>query len=172
VDYTDATHTANIYAQGNPVLHLVGPLLIVFTFLVVVSDRLAFMVNALSKKKQLLVSTFESYLPGSTTSIIFIMVTYAWMWMPWIFSPRIMFYYHYTPAVPFLCMIVAYWLYVVWHHASTQATRTATNVGKVVVALTLVSIFAAFVVWYPHWTDMPVPNWWMNSVYFSFAGWK
>ncbi|MFH1244633.1 MAG: phospholipid carrier-dependent glycosyltransferase [bacterium] len=30
--------------------------------------------------------------------------------IPWIFSPRIMFYYHYLPSASFLCVILATWL--------------------------------------------------------------
>lgn len=35
----------------------------------------------------------------------------AWflLWAPWLVSPRIMFFYHYLPAVPFLCVLLG-WL--------------------------------------------------------------
>lgn len=34
----------------------------------------------------------------------FWVVAYLCFWVPWVFSPRIMFAYHYIPAVPFLCI--------------------------------------------------------------------
>jgi dolichyl-phosphate-mannose--protein O-mannosyl transferase len=169
VSYTDSTHTANIYALGNPVLHIVGPLLVIFTAILALSDRVMAILNQTKKK---LTSTFESYLVGSTQPLLFILVSYALMWMPWFFSPRIMFYYHYTPAVPFLCMIVAYWLYSFWQQSATKTSETATNTSQLVVGITIMSICIAFVVWFPLWTGIPVPNTWMNSIYFALAGWK
>lgn len=37
-------------------------------------------------------------------------ILYAIFVLPWIFSPRIMFYYHYLPSATFLCIILANWL--------------------------------------------------------------
>lgn len=42
-----------------------------------------------------------------TPTRIFLFVAYFMLWVPWTFSPRIMLFYHYTPAIPFLCTLLA-----------------------------------------------------------------
>jgi dolichyl-phosphate-mannose--protein O-mannosyl transferase len=50
--------------------------------------------------------------PFFTTSshrqqLLFITLAYFCFWTPWLFSPRIMFFYHYLPAVPMLVVIAS-----------------------------------------------------------------
>jgi len=40
----------------------------------------------------------------------FFLVLYLIFSLPWVFSPRIMFFYHYLASATFLCVILAYWL--------------------------------------------------------------
>jgi dolichyl-phosphate-mannose--protein O-mannosyl transferase len=72
---------SNIYAQGNPMVLWLG------------------LVGLLS------------ILPGLLQFPVGILILlYAIFTVPWIFSPRIMFFYHYLPSATFLCIILAYWL--------------------------------------------------------------
>jgi dolichyl-phosphate-mannose--protein O-mannosyl transferase len=41
-------------------------------------------------------------------SLILLNIFYFGVWAPWIFSPRIMFIYHYLPAIPILCILIGY----------------------------------------------------------------
>lgn len=54
-----------------------------------------------------LIADFFSYKKKVDKSIKIIFFCYLSMWLPWIFSPRIMFLYHYIPAIPFLSIILA-----------------------------------------------------------------
>ncbi len=69
---------SNIYAHGNPVLLWLG------------------LVAAIMQIKK--VFTY----PTSIAYLLYFMFT-----LPWIFSPRIMFFYHYLPSSVFLCMLLA-----------------------------------------------------------------
>lgn len=73
--------TSNIYALGNPPILWFG-----LTALVLQFKKLR------SFPYQLLTAS------------------YLILTLPWLFSPRIMFYYHYLPSATFLCIILASWL--------------------------------------------------------------
>jgi dolichyl-phosphate-mannose-protein mannosyltransferase len=80
VEYLDAG-MQNIYVQGNPFILWLG------------LAALVIQLRSLLKFK---------------SNIFYIL--YAVFTLPWIFSPRIMFYYHYLPSSVFLCVILATWL--------------------------------------------------------------
>jgi dolichyl-phosphate-mannose-protein mannosyltransferase len=78
----------------------------------------------------------------------------AWLyicwWMPWFFSPRILFYYHYLPAVPILMVIVAW------------AGKKLPN------SLVLIGFLLLFIQWtqyYLIWTGLPVSLDLIQTVY-------
>lgn len=73
--------TQNIYAQGNPLILWLGLVALI-----------------LQLKKVFRYPTS-----------LFIML-YAIFTLPWIASPRIMFFYHYLPSSTFLCIVLASWL--------------------------------------------------------------
>ncbi len=47
--------------------------------------------------------------------LVFLLIAYFGMFLPWALSPRIMFIYHYLPALPFLFVLLAYVIFVVVH---------------------------------------------------------
>lgn len=75
------TSTSNIYVIGNPLILWLG-----------------LAAAALQLKKILKYNYLLFYL-------LYIVFT-----LPWVFSPRIMFFYHYLPSSVFLCVILATWL--------------------------------------------------------------
>lgn len=77
-------------------------------------------------------------------------------WLPWARAPRIMFFYHYLPDIPFLCLALAF--------AFSKSPRWITTAG-----ITL--ILAAFVYFFPLWTAMHVPSEWAKQ-YFWLASWR
>lgn len=144
VDYSQSEslhRIGNIYAFGNPVVHIVGALSILF--LVSASMYHLF-------RRNWHYFTKEKY-------ILFILFVYGIVWLPWVLSPRILFYYHYTPAVPFLAICTGY---VLTRHTS-----------KKIIALILTLGIAAFIIWYPHWTGIPVPEM-LRDLYFIVPRWK
>ncbi len=44
------------------------------------------------------------YIEERNKNLLFLITAYFIFWIPWIFSPRIMFLYHYLPSVPFLAI--------------------------------------------------------------------
>jgi dolichyl-phosphate-mannose-protein mannosyltransferase len=151
VEYPLPNWVANIYAFGNPALFWLGGIAVVTTVLclfLMISDRLrGLKVAPVLPLKQL-------------EPLLYVLSAYSIVWLPWVLSPRIMFFYHYTPAVPLLCLILAYWLDKIWQKVP----------GVAVCILSIV--FLCFVVWYPHWTGMAVPVWWAEKVYFALSDWK
>ncbi|MBI4036260.1 phospholipid carrier-dependent glycosyltransferase [Candidatus Daviesbacteria bacterium] len=69
-------------------------------------------------------------------------------WLPWAFSPRIMFLYHFSPSVPFLSIALGYQLY--------QISKDKQLIP--VVICVLFSIFIVFLIIFPFLTGIPVPK--------------
>ncbi len=81
VDY-QGTKMANIFASGNPVVFSAGIMAV-------------------------LIGLYQ-FLTKHTKALLIPLLCFFIFWLPWAFSPRIMFLYHYSPSVPFLSMILAY----------------------------------------------------------------
>lgn len=73
---------ANIFASGNPVVFWIGAASIIIT-------------------------AWEAF-KKRAFNLIFILLGFLVFWLPWAFSPRIMFFYHFSPSVPFLVLSLAY----------------------------------------------------------------
>jgi dolichyl-phosphate-mannose-protein mannosyltransferase len=130
VEYKDET-IANIYNLAHPLLAWFGLMAIIWSGLSLVGKG--------KSGKQL-------------GPLAVFLTAYVWAWMPWLFSPRIMFFYHYAPAIPFLALTLAYWLVTIeqskWY-------------GKVllwsVVGLMVITFFWLL----PMWIGWPLPkDWW------------
>lgn len=147
VDYVSETSRGNIYAFGNPALIWLGA--------TSVFAVLGFLIKKLVYRKH----SDENLLP-----LFLLMAFYFSVWLPWVFSPRIMFFYHYTPAVPLLCIILAYWLKKIWKSSHPDL--------RLLTPAALILIFAAFLVWFPHWTNIPVPTNFIENVYFLISSWR
>jgi dolichyl-phosphate-mannose-protein mannosyltransferase len=72
---------SNIYAQGNPLILWLGLVALIF------------------QMKRLFKFRYS-----------FFMVVSAIFTLPWVASPRIMFFYHYLPTATFLCIVLASWI--------------------------------------------------------------
>lgn len=72
--------------------------------------------NRSKKSKQpafggFLTRTLVNFLSPHNLKILFLLTAYLGMFVPWALSPRIMFIYHYLPALPFLFLILAEFVY-------------------------------------------------------------
>lgn len=127
----DNGYISNIYNQANPFLAWIG-----FATMLMLVFRLPFTRSPRGK-----ISPSHIWL-----------IAYAWTWMPWLASPRIMFFYHYTPAIPFLAMALADQLVQV----QTQYKR-----GHLILIGVVGIIAIAFAWLLPMWVGWPLPeSWW------------
>jgi len=76
----------NIYNIGNPLFWWSGLVLLPFA----------------------IYQAVENILERKDFKLSLVLVGYFCCWFPWMFSPRIMFLYHYMPALPFLAIITAW----------------------------------------------------------------
>lgn len=140
VHYDEGT-IANIYNLANPILAWLG---------------LITMLLLLVRLPSLKVKT-DRLLPSQVW-----LIAYMWTWMPWLASPRIMFFYHYTPAIPFLAMALADQLV---HIQTTYKRGSFILIGTV----GLVAIVFSWLL--PVWVGWPLPTAWWPWL-FWLPSWK
>jgi dolichyl-phosphate-mannose--protein O-mannosyl transferase len=93
---------------------------------------------------------------------VVLLIYYVWSWMPWLISPRIMFYYHYTPAIPVLCIALASQLKHIWFNGIY---------GKWMSVLIITAIVITFFWLLPMWINVPLPESWWKWL-FWLPSWK
>lgn len=119
---------SNIYAQGNPAVLWLG----------------------LAALLLLLTRIFKF------RYLIFI-VLYAVFTLPWVFSPRIMFFYHYLPSATFLCVLLAAWL---------AELPNGARIGVLIItALTLIVLS-------PVYFGFPMAKTYWDTLFGIFPSWK
>lgn len=158
VEYGDET-IANIYAFGNPVLFWLGNVSLIFNLGFLIMTSLSLLRQFWQRTKKISLSRY--FFP-----LAFVMVSYTAVWIPWQLSPRIMFFYHYTPAVPLLSIILAFWL------VRLARFKDFEPYGKMISLTWLGLLGATFVLFYPHWTGLQVSTEFANLVYFAIPSWK
>jgi len=109
-----------IYLLGNPIVFWIGVIAVSY----------------------ILGKLFES--PKRDKTLI--LLGYFIFWVPWIFSPRIMFLYHYLPSIPFMAVIIGYFLKDIY------GTKF-----KYVSLLLLMLVIIAFFYFYPISIGYPIP---------------
>ncbi len=120
---------ARIYAMGNPVIFWFGFVCILICLLYAYRE----------KNKRLGLIVFSYFV----------------MFAPWALSPRIMFLYHYLPAVPFLAIAIGYIL----------------RKNKELVLPFFVIALLIFVYYCPHWAGFRIPLW-LDRSYYWFTSWR
>ncbi|MDQ3008229.1 MAG: phospholipid carrier-dependent glycosyltransferase [bacterium] len=146
VEYAESGKIANIYAFGNPLLFWFGVVAVIMTIL--------YLLEHLKHRTE------------AKWPLTFLLASYLAVWTPWQLSPRIMFFYHYTPAVPLLSIILAYWLLRLWNYPHPS------KVPKSAAALIAGGIVVTFILWLPHWVGIPVTKAFADQLYFAFSTWK
>lgn len=91
----------------------------------------------------------------------FLLTLYGFLWMPWLASPRIMFFYHYLPALPGLAILAAVW--------SDTLLKTRYR-ALVPLLFGLAGIWLAL--FWPNLTGAAVPTWFAEQVYYLLPGWR
>lgn len=134
VDYQPATR-ANIYAMGNPLIWWGGLVSLPFVLWQTWKRR---------EKKLLLV-----------------IFAYLAFFLPWVFSPRIMFLYHYLPSVAFLCLFLG------WALGWLEEKKPFFFLVVGYVSLVVLTFFF----FYPHWIGLHVPLW-LNKLFYWLPSWR
>ncbi len=122
VQYYEGGWMSNIFSAGNPVLFWVGSWAIVLSV--------------------------WDFFKNRSKSLLLILLGFAVFWLPWALSPRIMFLYYFAPAVPFLCLALAYQMGKLWIHPHNR-----TMVKTLVILITI-----SFLIFLPFYTGLPLPK--------------
>lgn len=133
---TTADQTADIFAGENPLLNLI--------LLAGVSAWTWQIFRAWRQQKKFPESTWVWWL-------------YLVWWVPLLASPRILFQYHYLPTVPLAALLTAL--------AIEPLYRRLTRVGWGLLGVILSLIGFVWILFYPHWTGLPVPLWLAQTIY-------
>ncbi len=136
---------ANIYALNNPLLTFYSLIALIFIWQELIGKKITI---------------------ARRQTMIFLLALYGISFLPWLFFSRMMFYYHYLLAVPFLMILLAYVCLVFFNSIQDQTKRLA------VIFNVLFWPFLVFVLFYPHWTAWPVPQFFAQSLYFFLASWR
>ena len=121
VDY-QKTATAHIYNLGNPIIF--------WTALIAIFYSIA----------KLLSKAFNHSHP-----LPYSVISYFLLWVPWILSPRILFFHHYLPALPLACLILTWSLWQI-----KKSSR------KIIFPIFFFIIFTSFIFFYPLNTAIPI----------------
>ncbi len=139
------TWSANIYALDNPLLGLY----MILAFFMSIWFLLKHKLNELAHK-----------------SIYFILLLYLSSFLPWIIFSRTMFFYHYLLAIPFLLILLSYFLVSYLNQIKDKQKKQALMFNL------LFWPFFFFIIFYPHWTALPVPKNFIEAVYFFLPSWR
>lgn len=118
---------ANIFASGNPAVFWLGSMATLLTF--------------------------WQYFKKRAENLALVLLGFLIFWLPFSFSPRIMFLYHFSPSVPFLSLALGY-----------QLNKLAGK-DKVVFFTALAVIFLTFVLLYPFLVGLPLPKEWLLTFF-------
>ncbi len=171
VEYGSNT-IANMYAMGNPILSWLEAAVVaclVTLLLWNVASRASLLPTLLEKSA--VAKKLRSYTKHLTNqpALLFLLLAYGMTWLPWILSPRILFYYHYTPAAALAAPLTAWWLMTVLNQ-----TKNATELKnrQLTLWLLIAACVLSFLLWYPRWVGISVPTWFDQLVYQSIPSWK
>lgn len=97
---------------------------------------------------------------GATRWGDFILLGYLFLFLPWVASPRIMFSYHYMPALPFALLALTLWWQSLW--------RLPGRIGKALVLALLVTASTWSLVLLPLAVALPVTQQAYDNFYSKF----
>ncbi len=121
VDY-QKNDIANIFASGNPALFWIGAVAVLLTLWETIKRR--------------------------SINLAIILLGFFAFWLPWAFSPRIMFLYHFSPSVPFLSLALGHQL------AKLTEDKKKRQLAFIIILLIILS----FILIFPFLTAIPIPR--------------
>src|SRR3990172_830574 len=145
---------AKIYSLGNPVIFWTGLAALAFALW----QALAFVRARISASGMLSV---QGWLPPHRAALLFVVLGYLALWLPMAPTSRVLFIYHYLPALSFAILALAYAVHWLWHQPEEWGRYMA------ITFLAIVALTFAFL--YPHLAAVPVPGW-LDELYYPFDG--
>lgn len=94
--------------------------------------------------------------------IFFLLIGYLSMLCPWIFIKRPCFAYHYFPCVPFLILMLTYWIKDYLH----------IKYGKKILLVFVSSAAILFIMFYPVISGLPVSQFYIDKFLKWFVSWQ
>lgn len=161
VNYAPEGSIANIYTLGNSVVLYFG---LAALALVLVRFVWRFKCQTHGIASTDLVQITVTFARRFTWEMAFLLAAYLVFLLPWMLSPRIVFFYHYLPSTAFLC-VAGGWVLSGWQLGPSRVLRALAW------AVPILAV-AWFAVFYPDMTAIPVPRWWADAVYGFIPSWK
>jgi dolichyl-phosphate-mannose--protein O-mannosyl transferase len=124
-----------IYALGNPIIFWLG--IPALGFLALRGLNLRARINSATGGLAISATFRQAQWP-----LIFVALSFLGFWLPWATQPRIMFIYHYLPALSFVILALAYCVHWMWHHKLSRDALIGLNVAWIGAALGLVVYLA------------------------------
>ena len=141
VEYHSNGLVSNIFASGNPALFWMGIggiLITLYDFVLSYKKKNNSVSQEISHKHQFVFNDRDRF--------FIVLLGFFVFWLPWIFSPRIMFLYHYSPSVPFLCLSLGYQVELMIRH------RKSRLIGLSILGIVVIG----FLIVYPMLTGIPM----------------
>ena len=161
VTYLPDNVISTISVFGNPVVWWVG-----FALMLVLAERAihgrALAANLWSRISKSSVATRVS-IRGSGWDVpaIFIVVVFAFSWLPYVFIGRATYIYHYYLSVPLICLATTYFINKYWN----------TRLGKIAAIAIFAGAVALFLLFYPVISGAPVSTSFINDYLRWFPSW-
>ncbi|MGD6852633.1 MAG: phospholipid carrier-dependent glycosyltransferase [Candidatus Bathyarchaeia archaeon] len=101
---------------------------------------------------------------GWDAAAIFIVVVYAFYWLPYVFIGRATYIYHYYLSVPLLCLAITYFISKYWHKPLGKVAAIAIFAATVVLFIAfypvisgapVTSDYVHYLKWFPSWYFAP-----------------
>lgn len=143
----------DIFAQGNPVLFLYFSLLPVFLW----QWRRTIKNKKSIKKWQAMLFQNNYFL---------LLAIFLSSFLPWIIVARPMFFYHFLPALPYLILLFTWPVYLF------TLTIKSKEISQAFIFNFLFWPLLIAIVFYPHWTALPVPETASKYLYFLLPSWR
>jgi dolichyl-phosphate-mannose--protein O-mannosyl transferase len=141
-----------IYSMGNPVIFWAGLPALAF----VLWQSLAFVRARISVSGLL---TVGGRLQRRQALLLWVVLGYLALWLPMAPTSRVLFLYHYLPALSFVILALSYTLHWLWHRPEEW--------GRYAAITFLALVAGMFIFLYPHLAAVPVPGW-LDELYYPF----
>jgi dolichyl-phosphate-mannose-protein mannosyltransferase len=161
ITYLPNNVISTISVFGNPMVWWVG-----FASMLVLAER-ALHGRALAAKiwsrisKSSVTGQISIRGNGWDVSAIFIVVVFAFSWLPYVFIGRATYIYHYYLSVPLICLATTYFINKYWN----------TRLGKFVAVAIFAGAAAMFLLFYPVISGAPVSTSFINNYLRWFPSW-
>ncbi len=161
ITYLPNNTVSTISVLGNPVVWWVG-----FALMLVLAERAIhgrqLVANLWSRISKSSVSKQVNIRgKGWDVQAIYIVVVYAFSWLPYVFIGRATYIYHYYLSVPLICLATTYFINKYWN----------TRLGKVAAIAIFAATVAMFLLFYPVISGASVSTSFINNYLRWFPSW-